>query len=72
MQVGKSKEKKTFGITRAHLEEDAGGSLMCLILYRTAAMPSRHRTSDAIVHIMLLWLACLSMHAVMHHYDRSV
>lgn len=27
VQVGKSKQKKTFGITRAHLEEDAGDAL---------------------------------------------
>lgn len=72
MQVGKSKEKKTFGITRAHLEEDAGGSLLCLILSSIAAMPSSHRKSDAIVGIMLLWPTSLSMHSAVHHCDRSV
>ena len=34
VQVGKSKEKKTFGITRAHLEEDAGTACLLTIHHK--------------------------------------
>lgn len=53
VQVGKSKQKKIFGITRAHLEEDAG------MIWRVA----KHQTHTQQVQLHVLALLRRGLHA---------